>query len=149
MIRKSVLALTLVASLAGAHHAVAGPFFNRLQAPTAAELGLDASQTAAWNQIQAQTQTFRKTTLASIEAELAETKVALADPNVDLRAVGLDYQSIALNALTTQRQLREQRLAFYNNLNPGQQAQVRAFLIGVTERTERAIRAVEVLQGAE
>ena len=50
-------------------------------------------------------------------------------------------------ALLEQRQLRNRRLAFYESLDPAQQAQVRAFLIEVSERAERAIRAFEVLQG--
>ncbi|MCB1602086.1 MAG: Spy/CpxP family protein refolding chaperone [Lysobacterales bacterium] len=149
MIRRSLLALTLVAGLTSAHHAVAGPFFNRVQAPSAQELGLDASQQAAWEQIQAQTLAFRKATLSSIEAELAETRVALADPDVDLRAIGADYQTIALTALMEQRQLRDQRLAFYDSLNPSQQAQVRGFLIQATEQAERALQAIAVLQGRD
>ena len=48
-----------------------------------------------------------------------------------------------------QRQLRDRRLAFYDSLNPTQQAQVRAYLIAMAERAERAIRAFEVLQGSE
>ncbi len=149
MIRKSLLALTLIAGLSGAQHAVAGPFFNRAQAPSAQELGLDASQQAAWEQIQAQTLAFRKATLSSIAAELADTRVALANPGVDLRAIGADYQTIALTALMEQRQLRDQRLAFYDSLNPAQQAQVRAFLIEATEQAERALRAIAVLQGSD
>jgi hypothetical protein len=149
MIRRSLLALTLIAGLAGTGHAVAGPFFNRVQAPTAAELGLDASQAAAWEQIQIDTRVFRQSTLQSVKAELVDTKTALNDPAVDLRAIGTDYQSIALTALMEQRQLRDRRLAFYDSLNPGQQAQVREFLIEAVDRAERAIRAVEVFQGIE
>ena len=149
MIRKSLCALMLVAGLASSGLAHAGPFFNRVQAPSAAELALDAQQTAAWTQIQADTQSFRQNTLQAVKAELADTKMALTDPDVDLRAIGTDYQTIALNALMAQRQLRDRRLAFYDTLNLGQQAQVREFLIEGVERAERAIRAIEVFQGAE
>lgn len=149
MIRRSLLALMLVAGLTSAHHAAAGPFFNRAQAPTAQELGLDASQKAAWERIQAQTLAFRKAILSSIEAELADTKVALADPRADLRVISAEYQSIAVAAVMEQRNLREQRLAFYDSLNPAQQAQVRAYLIEAVEQAERALRAIEVLQGGE
>jgi hypothetical protein len=149
MIRRTLLAGVLFAGLASADPSHAGPFFNRAQPPTAAELGLDASQTAAWNQIQTQALDLRKSTLAALEVELAQTRVALADPQVDLRAIGAAYQSIALGALMEQRQLRDQRLAFYNSLTPSQQAQVREFLIRATEAAERAIRAIEVLQGTD
>ena len=75
--------------------------------------------------------------------------MALADPDVDLRAIGADYQTIALTALMEQRQLRDQRLAFYDSLNPSQQAQVRGFLIQATEQAERALQAIAVLQGRD
>lgn len=147
MIRKTLLALALVAGIAGAGQAVAGPFINRPTPPSAAELGLDASQTAEWKAIQAEALALRQDTLMQVKLELAETRAALAEPGVDLRAIGQGYQSIALTALMEQRQLRDRRLAFYQQLNPQQQAQVREFLIEVTERAERAIRALEVLQG--
>lgn len=149
MIRKTLLALALVAGLASTGHAVAGPFFNRPTAPTAAELGLSATQASEWQAIAADAKSLRESTLQSVEAELAETQSALASPNADLRAIGADYQSIALTALMEQRQLRDRRLAFYDSLNPTQQAQVRAYLIAMAERAERAIRAFEVLQGSE
>lgn len=149
MIRKTLLALALVAGLASTGHAVAGPFFNRPTPPTAAELGLSATQTGEWQAIQADAKALRESTLQSVQAELADTKSALASPNADLRAIGTGYQSIALTALMEQRQLRDRRLAFYDSLNPDQQAQVREYLIVMTERAERAIRAFEVLQGSE
>jgi Spy/CpxP family protein refolding chaperone len=147
MIRNTLLALALVASLAGAGHAVAGPFLNRPTPPSAAELGLDATQAAQWQAIQADARALHQDMLMQVKLELAETREALAEPDVDLRAIGQNYQSIALTVLMEQRQLRDRRLAFYNGLDPQQQAQVRAFLIEVTERAERAIRAFEVLQG--
>ena len=147
MIRKTLLALALVAGFARADQAVAGPFLNRPTPPTASELGLDATQAAEWKAIQVDAQALRQDTLMHVKLELAETREALAEPDVDLRAIGQDYQSIALTALMQQRQLRDRRLAFYSGLNPHQQAQVCEFLIEVTERAERAIRAFEVLQG--
>ncbi len=147
MIRKLLLALALVAGLSGTGTAVAGPFFNRPTPPTTSELGLDATQAAQWQTIQADAQALRQDTLMHLKLELAQTREALAEPNADLRALGQDYQAIALTALMEQRQLRERRLAFYASLDPQQQAKVREFLIEVTERAERAIRAFEVLQG--
>ena len=147
MNRRTLLALALVAGFASANQVVAGPFFNRPTPPSAVELGLDAAQTAEWQAIQADAMALRQDTLMHVKLELAQTRESLAEPDADLRAIGQDYQSIALTALMEQRQLRERRLAFYNGLNPQQQAEVREFLIDVTERTERAIRAFEVLQG--
>lgn len=147
MNRRTLLALALVAGFASANQAVAGPFFNRPTPPSAVELGLDAAQTAEWQAIQADAMALRQDTLMHVKLELAQTRESLAEPDADLRAIGQDYQSIALTALMEQRQLRERRLAFYNGLNPQQQAEVREFLIDVTERAERAIRAFEVLQG--
>jgi hypothetical protein len=147
MIRKTLLALALFAGLASASHAVAGPFLNRPIPPSASELGLDATQAAEWKAIQGDAQALRQDTLMLVKLELAQTREALAEPDADLRAIGQNYQSIALAALMEQRQLRDRRLAFYSELNPQQQAQVRQFLIEVTERAERAIRAFEVLQG--
>lgn len=147
MIRNLLLTLALIAGLAGTGHAIAGPFFNRPTPPTASELGLDTTQTAQWQAIQADARALRQDTLTQIKLELSQTRESLAEPDADLRAIGQDYQSIALTALMEQRQLRERRLAFYASLNPQQQAQVRQFLIEVTERAERGIRAFEVLQG--
>lgn len=147
MIRKTMLALVLIAGLAGTGHAVAGPFLPRLDPPTAAELGLTAAQAAEWQAIAADAQSLRQATLDQVKAELDRTQVELSQADADLREIGREYQSIAFAALLEQRQLRDRRLAFYNGLNPQQQAQVRAFLLEVSERAERAIRAFEVLQG--
>lgn len=147
MMRKTLLALALAVGLAGTGHAIAGPFLNRPTPPTAAELGLTAEQAAQWQAIQADASALRQATLAQVKAELDRTQEELAQPDADLRAIGQQYQSIALAALLEQRQLRDRRLAFYASLDPQQQAQVRAFLLEVSERAERAIRAFEVLQG--
>jgi hypothetical protein len=149
MIRKTMMALVLSAGLASTGAVVAGPFFNRPQAPTAAELGLDANQSAQWQAIQADTRSFRQHTLQALKAELDDTKTALASPDADLRTIGQDYQSIALAALMEQRQLRDRRLAFYESLNAQQQGEVRAYLVTLIDRAERAIRAIEVLQGTD
>ncbi|GMU43012.1 MAG: Spy/CpxP family protein refolding chaperone [Xanthomonadales bacterium] len=147
MIRKTLLALALIASLAGTGHAVAGSFLDRPTPPTAAELGLSPAQAAEWQAIQADAKALRSATLEQVKTELDRTQAALAEPDADLAAIGQEYQSIAFAALLEQRQLRNRRLAFYESLNPDQQARVRAFLIEVSERAERAIRAFEVLQG--
>lgn len=147
MSRKMLLALALVTGLASTGPVLAGPFLQRLTPPTAAELGLTAAQAAEWQAIQADAQALRQATLDQVKAELDQTQAALAEPDADLRAIGQEYQSIAFAALLEQRQLRNRRLAFYESLDPAQQAQVRAFLIEVSERAERAIRAFEVLQG--
>lgn len=147
MIRKSLLALVLIGGLAAASGAVAGPFFGRPQPPTAAALGLNPAQASQWQAIQSQAQSLRQTTLKQVASELGDAKLALAAPNADLRAIGAGFQTIAIDFLSEQRQVRDQRLAFYDSLNPAQQAQVRDFLIEQIERAERALRAVQVLQG--
>lgn len=147
MIRKTLLALALAAGLASTGDAFAGPFLDRPAPPTAAELGLSPAQAAEWQAIQADAKALRAATLQQVKAELDHTQAELAQPDADLRAIGQQYQSIAFAALLEQRQLRERRLAFYAGLNPQQQAQVREYLIAVSERAERAIRAFEVLQG--
>lgn len=147
MMRKALMALALVAGLSATSIVTAGPLFGPQQPPSAAELGLNATQTAEWEAIQVDAKALRQTTLAEVESELGDAKQSLADPNADLRAVGAEFQAIAIGFLMEQRQLRDRRLAFYNGLNPSQQAQVREFLIGEIERAERAIRAFEVLRG--
>lgn len=147
MMRKALMTLAVVAGLSTASIAVAGPWFGPQPAPSAAELGLDATQTAEWQAIQADAKALRRATLDQVEAELGDARQSLASPSADLRAVGAEFQAIALGFLMEQRQLRDRRLAFYNDLNPAQQAQVRSFLIAECERAERAIRAFEVLQG--
>lgn len=147
MSRKTLLALALVTGLASTGPVFAGPFLQRLTPPTASELGLTAAQAAEWQAIQTDAQALRQATLDQVKAELDQTQAALAEPDADLGAIGQEYQAIALAALLEQRQLRNRRLDFYESLDPAQQAKVRAFLIEVSERAERAIRAFEVLQG--
>jgi hypothetical protein len=147
MIRKTLMALALVAGITLAQGAAAGPFFGRPTPPTAAELGLNTEATGEWQAIQADAQALRSRTLKTVEAELGDAKETLATSNPDLRSVGLEFQSIALGFLMEQRQIRDRRLAFYNSLTPDQQLQVREFMIEQIERAERAIHAFEVLQG--
>jgi Spy/CpxP family protein refolding chaperone len=141
------MVLALVAGLAGSSGILAGPFLHRPTPPTASELGLDAEQAAEWQAIQTDAQALRQATLQQLKIELEHTRAALADPEANLAAIGQEYQAIALAALLEQRELRKRRLAFYDSLDPAQQAQVRAFLIELSERAERAIGAIEVLAG--
>lgn len=147
MIRKTLMAAILIAGMSVAGSAAAGPFFGRPTPPSAEQLGLNATQTSQWQAITGDAQALRQSTLQQVEAELGDAKQSLADPQADLQAIGAEFQSIAIGFLMEQRQLRDRRLAFYNSLNPSQQAQVREFLMVEIERAQRAIRAFEVLQG--
>jgi len=114
--------------------------------PSAAELNLSPAQQLEWEALQADAIAMRQQLLSDVANNLPELEAALSSPNADLGLLAQHVQSQALYALWQTQPIRQRRLAFYQSLDPQQQAQVRTWLIGVVQRLERVIAAVQVLQ---
>ncbi len=139
-----VLATLLAASLClGSAQANTLPIFNP---PSAEQLHLSPEQAQEWAALQADAIALRRQLLAEVAQDLPALEQALAAPDADLGLLAQHVQSQVLYALWQTQPIRERRLAFYESLDPDQQAQVRSWLIGVVQRLERLIEAAQVLQ---
>ncbi len=114
--------------------------------PSAAELNLSPQQQLEWEALQADAVALRQQLLVDLASNLPELEAALAAPDADLDLLAQHVQSQVLYALWQTQPIRQRRLAFYQSLDPQQQTQVRTWLIGVVQRLERVISAVQVLQ---
>jgi len=141
-LRALVLGLAISCSAVAAQ---AGPM-RFPQPPSAEQLNLSPQQQAEWEALQADAIKLRQQLLSDVANNLPELEAALAEPNADLGLVAQHVQSQLLYALWQTQPIRQRRLAFYESLNSEQQTLVRNWLIGVVQRLERVIAAVEVLQ---
>lgn len=146
MKRTVIRALLLGAVLSvGAINASAGPA-RFPQPPSAQQLELSPAQQAEWEALQADAIELRRQLLEDVADNLPELEQALAAPDADLGLLAQHVQSQVLYALWQTQPIRERRLAFYESLNPEQQALVRDWLIAVVQRLERVVSAVQLLQ---
>jgi Spy/CpxP family protein refolding chaperone len=127
----------------------AGPGMGRRQPPSAEQLGLTPAQTAEWQAIRRDAKALRAATLDRLEAELEEAADALARPDANLPAIRSGFEAIAQVFVAEQQQLKARRQAFYQSLNPEQQAQIRAWLAREAERTAALIRALRTRRASE
>ena len=115
--------------------------------PTATELQLTAAQTAQWQSIQNDAREFRQSLLFELATGLPALEADLAASDADLAVITQRVQSQVLYALWRSQPIRQRRMAFYQSLNPEQQAAVRAWLADVTASLQRAVAAAQVLSG--
>ena len=113
---------------------------------SAQQLELSPAQQAEWEALQADAIELRRQLLEDVADNLPELEQALAAPDADLGLLAQHVQSQVLYALWQTQPIRERRLAFYESLNPEQQALVRDWLIAVVQRLERVVSAVQLLQ---
>jgi hypothetical protein len=119
----------------------AGPWAERLgerRSTAVAALHLSPSQQQAYAELRA----LRLANLATARAELSalseRVKADLSDPSADLRATQQAIRVTADALIAAHRDYTSARLDFYQQeLDPTQQAQVRAHLLAAVERLER------------
>jgi hypothetical protein len=124
-----LLAATLCAALVGAAYAQGlGGRLAAWRGDAIALSGLSAQQSSAFTDLQARQRAFRRAAHAEFGQLLDSAQTELAQPDADLRALSQDttrtLSALALEAAA----LRQERLAFYESLNPAQQAEARAML---------------------
>jgi hypothetical protein len=136
--------LLAVACLATAQAMPTGPFARvfaeRLierRATFASELALDPAQQVAFDALGRSQLLAAMEARADVEALVARLKADLAAPAADLRLTAAEVDATVDRRIAAQRQLREARLAFYDQLDPAQQEQTRAELLDRIERLER------------
>lgn len=99
--------------------------------------GLNATQQATLDQLRTATQAQRRDAHARIGALLDTAVEELSRPDADLQALSAEAEATLLPLLLDARAKRQQKLAFYNELNAAQQAEVRAWM---QQRLTRAKR---------
>lgn len=114
-------------------------------APTASELNLTPAQAAEWAAIQADARAFRQSLLDELATGLPLLAEDLAASDADLPAIGQQLQSQLLYALWRSQPIRQRRMAFYLQLDPAQQAQVRAWMVEVVHGLQRVVAAADAL----
>lgn len=135
--------LALTGSLAGATCAVctATPRHQAMAPPSAAELGLDGADAPRWNALRDQTIDARVTALATALREKDALRGLLAANAPDLDAYEREIEQAIDGHVAAERDLRRQKLAFYDSLAPDQQAKVRAAMLDRLNRLERLRQA--------
>lgn len=113
--------------------------------PTASELQLTPAQTAEWLSIQADAKAFRQSLLAELATGLPALEADLAATDADLGVISQRVQSQLLYALWRSQPIRQRRMAFYQSLDPAQQATVHQWLVQVVDSLERVVAAAQVL----
>ena len=139
------LALGAAGLVAAQAYVPGGGWFARAQARSqafAAELALDPAQQAAWSGVQRERIEF----LLGLRLDLEQLKVRvrrdLADPAADLRQTAAAIEATVDRELAAHRAVRDAQLAFYDGLDAGQQAKVRAHLLERIEKLERLREAI-------
>lgn len=100
-------------------------------------LDLDANQRTQLDQLLADQQSFRRAAHSEIGALLSDTQADLRAPDADLHQIAADVDRSLFALIAEGRSLRNQRMAFYDNLSPEQQAEVRSLLADRLERAKR------------
>jgi Spy/CpxP family protein refolding chaperone len=135
--------LTLAGSLAGATCAVctATPRDRVIAPPSAAELGLAGADATRWNALRDQSIDARQSTRATVLHETDALRTLLASSAPDLDAYEREVEQAIDSHVAAERELRRQKLAFYDSLAPDQQAKLRAALLDRLNRVERLRQA--------
>lgn len=144
--RRTVIVSSLL-TLAMATAAIAGGLPGRFAAqraapPTAAALGLDATQTLAYADLQRQQRAFREAAHASIGTLLQDARVELSSNDADLTALSSEVDQTLIAIVMENRGLKRERMAFYQSLNTDQKSRVHAALLQRLERLQRLHAAV-------
>ncbi len=140
MNRRLIVSSVLALAIAGA--AMAGGLPQRFAAqraapPSAKELGLDAAQTAAYQDLQDSQRAFREAAHASIGTLMADAETELSAEHVDLAALSANVDRTLFAIVMENRGLKRERMAFYQTLNEAQKARVHAALLLRVERMQR------------
>jgi hypothetical protein len=149
--KRMLLAAGLAVALGAGGYAAAqsfvpgGPWLAPIQArqqALAAELALDARQAAAWQAVQRARVEFLLGLRVDVEALRQRVVRDLADPASDLHATAAAIEATVDREIAAHRVVRDAQLAFYDGLDPAQQAIVRRHLLERIERLERLREAL-------
>lgn len=100
-------------------------------------LDLDAAQRAQLDELLADQRAFRHAAHTEIGTLLEQTQSDLRAPDADLHQISANVDRALFALIAEGRGLRNQRMAFYDNLSPEQQAEVRALLADRLDRAKR------------
>lgn len=119
--------------------AVAGPRLlpHASAPPDAAELGLHGAHASAWMQLREASMQLRDDRRARLRERLDRLDVLLDADAPDLRGFAHDTQAQVDALRARARALHERELDLYAQLDPGEQAQVRAVLKTRLDRLRR------------
>jgi len=99
--------------------------------------GLDANAQAQLTALRDDALQFRRHAYIEVGALIDAAQTELSSPDADLRALSQSAEQTLLPLLLDARANRAARLAFYESLEPGQQADVRAWMQAKLARIER------------
>lgn len=141
MKRRTLLISGLIA-LGIAGSAVAGGLHARwmarqAMAPTAQSLGLDANQSAAFNELQERQGEFRRAAHAAIGTLIADAHDELSKDSADLAVLSAEVDRTLLALVIENRSLKTERMAFYQTLTPQQKSQLHQAMLERVERLQR------------
>ncbi len=146
MKRRTLILSSLIAlSIAGS--AVAGGLHARWSArqalhPSAQSLGLNATQTATFDELQVRQREFRRAAHETVGMLMADVHSELSGDSVDLASVAAEVERTLFTLVVENRSLKTERMAFYQTLNPEQKAQVHRALLQRIARLQRLHAAV-------
>ncbi len=106
------------------------------QAELQASLNLSASQTAAWQTLQAEQRALFLQGRTQLSEAAALARIELSEPDADLAGLAATLETEVDLWMADQRALRARKLAFYETLSAEQQAVLREELIHRMERAE-------------
>jgi hypothetical protein len=132
-----VLASVILTGVLGVSAIAAVPQRSAFEAPTASELGLDASHADAWNQLREESMQLRASARKDTGDRLRQAKDLLAESAPDLRSFSADAERQVDEYLARSRDLRTRKLALYESLSPTEQDAVREAMLARLERAER------------
>jgi hypothetical protein len=144
----AVLVLGLTGTVAAQVLIPGGALAERFAARRAAllaQLQLSPDQVGAWAQVERRRGEFALGLRSEVDQLAQRVRADLADPNVDLRRTARTVQDSVDRQIAAHRELVEARLAFYEQLDPEQQARVRAELLARLERLENLREALRDL----
>lgn len=118
--------------------APAGPMATNRLGQLHDQLKLTEHQETLWNRAQAASRAQMRARMGERQQELRIYKEALADPQVDLRALSRKMDARRDQALKESREMRELWLALYDSLDARQREVARRFLLERIEYMEQA-----------
>lgn len=110
--------------------------------PTAQSLGLDAAQSRAYSDLQGRQLAFRRAAHATIGSLIDTAHDELSKDSVDLSGLLAEVDRTLLALLIENRNLKAERMDFYQTLTPEQKSKANRALLQRIERLQRLHAAI-------
>lgn len=99
-------------------------------------MNLTPEQKQRWDQMRFDHRAAVVEAFADIDLAIADTKQQIQSQQVDMREIHERELALSERLITLHRQLKEDRLRFYESLSPAQQAEIHALMLEQIQRYE-------------